>query len=417
MTKTWRQNSPPERALWLAGAGVALSLLGDLTLYVVLPTHIEQAGIALSDVGLMLSANRLIRILINGPYGVLIERIPRRRIAVPSLFVGALSSLLYTVPGFWPLLMGRLVWGAAWAGIWLSASTIVLDVSTAQNRGRFVGRLQMWFFAGAGASSLVGGMLTDWLGYASTFRVCAVVTLGAAVMWWLLLPETAPGVQSKIRQRPVIFLRLPNGSTVSERAPLSTAILIYGLNWLVFMGVLGATLPLLLEERVGKTVTVFDTLIPLATFTGALVAGNQVLGVAASPLAGWFSDRTGNRWGLVVLALGLGVVALIVTAEGAGGVVITATLLGAVATSVLQTQVITLVGDYVHENQRGRFLGILNTVGDVGSAAGPLLAYRLLSFLALRGVFWLAGAALAISLPWTMWVARYERHRSTLPAD
>jgi MFS family permease len=416
MAKTWRQNFSPERALWLAGAGVAVSLLGDLTLYVVLPTHIDQAGIALSDVGLMLSANRLIRILINGPYGVLIESIPRRRIAVPSLFVGALSSLLYTVPGFWPLLAGRLIWGAAWAGIWLSASTIALDVSTAQNRGRFVGRLQMWFFAGAGASSLAGGMLTDWLGYASTFRVCAVVTLGAAVMWWLLLPETAPGVQSKMRERPVIFLRLPNDA-VNGRAPLSTAILIYGLNWLVFMGVLGATLPLLLEERVGETVTVFDTLIPLATFTGALAASNQVLGVAASPLAGWFSDRTGNRWGLVVLALGLGVVALIVIAEGSGGVVITATLLGAVATSVLQTQVITLVGDYAHENQRGRFLGILNTIGDVGSAAGPLLAYRLLSFLALRGVFWLASAALAISLPWTVRVARYERHRSTLPAD
>jgi len=90
----WRQRLAPEWALHIVGLGVAISLLGDLTLYVVLPTHTKEAGIALTNVGLMLSANRLIRIVINGPLGVLIERIPRRRIAVPALFFGAISSLL-----------------------------------------------------------------------------------------------------------------------------------------------------------------------------------------------------------------------------------------------------------------------------------------------------------------------------------
>ena len=124
----YRQSFSHDRALFLIGLGVAISLLGDLTLYVVLPTHTRAAGIALADVGLMLSANRLIRILINGPAGVLIERWPRRRMVIPALFIGALSSLLYTIPGFWPLLIGRLLWGTAWAGVWLGASTMVLGM-------------------------------------------------------------------------------------------------------------------------------------------------------------------------------------------------------------------------------------------------------------------------------------------------
>lgn len=99
----WRQGFSHDRALFIIGLGVAVSLLGDLTLYVVLPTHTEAAGIALADVGLMLSANRLIRIAINGPAGMLIERVPRRRMLVPALFIGALSSLLYTLPGFWKI--------------------------------------------------------------------------------------------------------------------------------------------------------------------------------------------------------------------------------------------------------------------------------------------------------------------------
>lgn len=406
----WRQSLSPELVLHIAGLGVALSLLGDLTLYVVLPTRTNEAGIALADVGLMLSANRLIRIFLNSPYGMLIERIPRRRMAVPALFLGALSSLLYTVPGFWTLLIGRLAWGAAWAGVWLSASTMALDVSTERNRGRLIGRLQMWFFIGSGISSLLGGVLTDWLGYIATFRVCFVITMLAAVFWWLCLPETRtdhePGA-SAVAGSDRGTGRADAPQTVWKR-PLVTAIALLGVNWLIFIGVFSAILPLLLEERIGESITALGFLIPLATFTGALAAGNQVLSLLASPMAGWLSDRTRQRWGLVIFALVLGTVAMGFTAIGYGVVVVLAALLGAVATSVLQTQVMTLVGDYTLAHQRGRILGVLNTVGDIGSAGGPLLAYALLPVIEISGIFWVSTLVLALMLPWTIWIARQE---------
>ena len=402
-----RQSYSHDRALFLMGLGVAISLLGDLTLYVVLPTHTQAAGIALADVGLMLSANRLIRILLNGPAGVLIERWPRRRIMVPALFAGALSSLLYTIPGFWPLLIGRLLWGAAWAGVWLGASTMALDLATPERRGRTIGRLQMWYFIGSGGAALIGGVLTDWLGYSPALRVCSLVTFGAAVMWLLLLPETRP-----VRSARSVPAGSPEPERVAERerswrgvlVPLATAIVLLGVNWLIFIGLLGATLPLLLEQRVGETVLLLGLVIPLASFTGALSAGNQVLGLIASPLSGWASDRLGDRWLLAVGALGLGTVALAMTAVGYGTVLVLATMLGAVATSVLQTQVMTLAGDYSPRGQQGRVLGVLNTVGDIGSAAGPLLAYALLPILDLSGIFWLATALIALCLPWTAWI-------------
>ncbi len=409
----WRQRLPAEQALHIIGLGVAVSLLGDLTLYVVLPTHTADAGIALANVGLMLSANRLIRIVLNGPLGVLIERIPRRRIAVPALFCGALSSLLYTVPGFWTLLIGRLLWGISWAGIWLSASTMALDLSTFANRGRFVGRLQMWFFIGSGGASLVGGALTDWLGYLQALRVCSLITLAAAVGWWLWLPETQPtrpaipgGAPSTLPGTPV--------PTPRNCLPLVMAIALLGVNWLIFIGILSAVLPLLLQERVGETVRVAGTIIYLSTFTGAMAAGSQALSLIASPLAGWLSDLTGDRWGLVIGALALGVIAMALTAGGAGVVVVAAIMLGAIATSVLQTQVMTLVGDYGGANNRGRILGIINTVGDVGSAAGPLIAYALLPLVTIGGLFWLATAILGAALPGAWWVARQEAQRLRL---
>ncbi len=258
-------------------------MLGDLTLYVVLPIHVDDAGITLANVGLMLSANRLIRLVINSPYGVLIERIPRRRMAVPSLFLGAFSSLFYVIPGFWPLLIGRLLWGIAWAGIWLSASTIALDISTDANRGRLVGRLQMWFFIGAGLSSLLGGLLTDWLGYGNTFKVCFAITFIMALGWWVALPETRSFREDQ-PDRSIPQSAPDSGIVINPRMlwPLISAVVLLGINWLIFIGILGAVLPLLLEERIGETVLLLGLVIPLATFTGALTAGNQVMSLLSS---------------------------------------------------------------------------------------------------------------------------------------
>ncbi len=395
----WRQKFPPWLTLLLLGLGLALSLPGDTALYVALPTHTVEAGIALAHVGLMLSANRLIRLFINAPYGMLIERIPRRWMLVPSLLIGGLSYFLYTVPGFWPLLIGRLLWGIAWAGIWLGGSTAVLDIATSQNRGRYSGFYQVFFFIGVGGSAVFAGVLVDSIGYLDALRVCAWIALGMGLLWLIFLPETRPAAlpRSVITENRVVTPALSPAYTPS-RWVISTAIALLGVNWLIFIGVLGATLPLLLEERVGQTAIVLGVLLPLTTLTGVLTAGNQFLSALVSPVSGWLTDRTGNRWALVVLALLVGAASLILLANGRGGTLLLGIILGAVATSILQTQVLTLVGDHAGINRQGRILGVVNTVGDLGSAVGPLLAYALLPAIGLSGVYWLMAGALALFL-------------------
>lgn len=44
----------PARVLWPLGLSTALSLIGDATMYTVLPTYAERVGIALGSVGIML---------------------------------------------------------------------------------------------------------------------------------------------------------------------------------------------------------------------------------------------------------------------------------------------------------------------------------------------------------------------------
>lgn len=411
----WRQKLPPWMTLILLGLGLALSLPGDTALYVALPTHTAEAGITLTHVGLMLSANRLIRLFINAPYGMVIERVPRRWMLVPSLLIGGLSYFLYTVPGFWPLLIGRLLWGIAWAGIWIGGSTAVLDIATSRNRGRYSGFYQVFFFVGVGGSAILAGVLVDSIGYLEALRICAWIALGMGLIWLIFLPETRPAVVSNPAPaaEPLASAVMPG--TAPSRWMLVVAIALLGVNWLIFIGVLGATLPLLLEERAGQSTIILGILLPLTTLTGVLTAGNQFLSAFVSPFSGWLTDRTGNRWGLVILALLTGVAALALLADSRGNILLAGIILGAIATSILQTQVMTLVGDHAGVNRQGRILGVVNTVGDLGSAIGPLLAYALLPGIGLSGIYWLMGGTLALFLLPGVQIAWREVHTARTP--
>jgi len=58
------QASFPRRALLAVSVGTCLSLMGDASLYAVLPTHAADAGVSVASVGALLSANRFIRLLL-----------------------------------------------------------------------------------------------------------------------------------------------------------------------------------------------------------------------------------------------------------------------------------------------------------------------------------------------------------------
>jgi MFS family permease len=299
----------PRKVLFPLGLGTALSLMGDGTLYTVLPTHTAEAGIALTSVGIILGVNRAVRLLFNGPAGLAYDRCPRRRLFVPALFIGALSTAVYAATrGFWPLLFGRLLWGLAWSGIWVGGATVILDLTTTQDRGRWMGLYQTWYFLGAVLSAFAGGLLTDWLGYSTTMWVSAAVTALGGMVALILLPETRS-----------VHPELDNPS-VEEIAPrlrtnwgLWIAAALQGINRFVGAGVLAATMGLLVQDRLQSA----SLALGVATLTGAINAGKILLSVVAAPLAGTVSDRLGSRWGVTTWGLAIGIISMTLVAQDA----------------------------------------------------------------------------------------------------
>jgi MFS family permease len=381
-----------KRVILPLGLGTAFSLLGDATLYTVLPTHTAEIGISLAGVGILLGINRAVRILLNGPAGLIYDRFPRRGLFISALFLGAFSTALYALnSGFWLLFFGRVLWGVSWSFIWVGGTRIILDVANDQDRGHWMGLYQTWFFLGTAIGFLVGGILTDQIGYTATMWTGAILTALGAGIALIFLPETRQPHPASYGQ-PVIG-KFP---TPDLKNGLMSAASIYGVNRFVTAGVLAATLGLLVKEQMELHQLGFG----LASVTGILMALRTFVSMFASVTSGKASDWLGSRWRVALWGLGIGAFGMALLIWNLPIALVTGIVLSAFAAGSLQTVSSALPGDIVGPRQQGVAIGFIHTAGDIGSAVGPPVAYALLPSFGLSGIYLLcAGLFLLQMIP------------------
>jgi MFS family permease len=382
----------------LLGVGTAISLLGDATLYTVLP-HPDiytQLGITLSMVGLLLGANRAIRLVLNGPVGILYDRMPRRGLLIAALSLGAGSSIFYAVGnGFWPLLLGRVFWGLAWSLLWVGGNSVVLDVSTEGNRGRNSGIYQMWFFIGVANASFFGAILTDMFGFRNGQWISASVIAATSLAWFFFLPET------RIKEATAKDTVKEADKSATMKLPWTvisaTSFTVFVARFLAW-GVLAATAILWLSELFGDGMQIATLFVPIATLTGLYTALSNLTSIGSTPLAGSVSDRWGRRWPVIGLAMVLGGLGLWLMSGEIRSLALIGAFLVPIAGSSAETLVPAIAGDRVPINLRSRALGLINTAGDLGATIGPFAALGALNsdWLPLSGIYKIGGVLFVI---------------------
>jgi MFS family permease len=349
--------------------------MGDSTLYAVLPKPdiSAQVGVTLSMVGILLGVNRLVRLISNPVAGALYDKYPRRWLLIGSLGIGVFSTLIYAVStGFWPFLVGRVLWGIAWSGLWIGGNTMVLDVADDQNRGRLSGQFQMWFFIGIGVTALLGGAFTDTFGFQTGLLVSTCVMACGVISWILLLPETRPRGLSPSKSGDEVVAQ----GTFPWRITISTAVPIFAIRF-IFAGVMASTTILWLSEFVGDELVCSSIVLPIATLTGLLIALRMAVSIIGAPIAGVLSDKLGQRWGVMAMILLLGGAGAWLMGADSLAIALGGALVAAVASGGVQSMAPALTGDHIAEAQRSRALGLIYTIGDIGSAIGPPLALSL----------------------------------------
>ncbi len=374
----------------------SLALLGDQMLYVFLPSHPAAAGITAASLGLVLSANRIVRLAANSLAGLLSDRLGRRRPYLLGMVLALVSTAGYLVSdSLWPLLLSRVLWGIAFSLLAVGGVAIMLDHSTDADRGRTVGAYQSLLQLGTLLGLVLSGFLTDLLGYRGTLMIyvpLAALGLGAAI--WVLRDGDLS------HAHPARFeTGTPLGTLAALRRLdprlLAPAYVCFATHF-AGSGVVMATLGIYLKSLAAEPGAA-AWLLPVASLTGILLAVRRLAGMVTAPIAGYLMDRFGDR--RIVAAAGVLVIlagfVVLVAGRGVDLVIVGVGLL-AVGEGFSQPAVVVWTGDGTPSHLRGVVMGGLSTAGDLGAALGPLVGYALLETAGLRSAYGLC-AALTVS--------------------
>lgn len=415
------QSPAPARVLVPLGIAVCLSLFGDLTLYAVLVTQLDTVGLSLGAVGVMLGVNRLVRIPGNPLAGVLFDRWGRRSMFISGMVLGVVSTASYgLVRGFWPFLAGRLGWGVAWTLINVGGMAMVLDISTKADRGRWMGVYNMWVQAGLALGPLMGGFLVDVVGFRLAMLICAGITAVGLAVALTMLPETmrssnlgqvsTPTRELDLRR----YLRRDRlGQVVAllrSKRSLIAASCLFLITMFAGDGIVLSTVSLLLQQRFAERVVLGSLALGVASAGGLLLGLRSMLAGAVGPLAGHLSDAHG-RWPMITVSLILGMAGFGLLAYATSmWLVVLGVVLGAVSGGTALATLAALVGDLAPSGRQGAAMGAYATAGDVGSMAGPFLAFTLITVVDLKWVYLLCSVTFLAGLG-LVWWGRRRRQR------
>jgi MFS family permease len=394
-----RVHTPRSLALALTPGTLLAGVAGGIA-FPILPIVGLRLGLSLPFIGVILAANRAMRVLSSPLIGVVADRFGGRRTLLVGLALQIVVMGLYSLgiltrqagPFF---LAGRLLHGPGSACVFVSAQALALHAGGASHGGRAAGTVRAAIVLGVPVGLLVGGLLSDAVGDAATFAIASGAVVVALIGAWASVPD----LRSPVGRRP------PLGETLRamrDRRLLAVGVLNFALN-LAVGGMVLTTLALLVHDR---HVSLFGR--NEQGTAGLLMGWMVILDAASTPLAGRIGDRWHAHARVATAAIALLVPGLVLVglSSGVGGIAAGLAILG-VGAAGLGPSLLVVMGSIVPRERRGTGAGLLQLCGDVGGMLGPLVGTAL--FARNTAVPYLGTAALlACFVPVGAWLARIE---------
>ncbi|AHJ12862.1 MFS transporter [Sulfurospirillum multivorans] len=368
----------------------AVCLVGDSMLYVVLPTHFEEAGLtSLWQVGILLSINRLVRLPLNPLIGWLYTKISARTGVLIAVLLAFGTTLSYgLIQGFIGLLIARCFWGVAWGFLRLGAYFTILEYATDATRGKSMGLYNGLYRLGSLVGMLIGGFLADFYGLTTTSVIFSLVTLCALPVVFIVIKPTSQGMVAHHVEDERHF------SLWSNRTVLS--VLGIGMFFaLIYQGIVTSTLSYLINIHNGSVVLIFGCLIGASSLAGILQAIRWGFEPFLAPLFGSLTDGKAGRYPLLLISTLLASILFALVSFDLPlwlwiGVLL---LLQATATS-LTTIADALAADTASNGAKIKIMTTYSLLIDFGAALGPMLAYVMNQFVHPYASFWFASLIL-----------------------
>ncbi|STO96975.1 MFS transporter [Helicobacter canis] len=353
-----------------------------LGLFIVLPVislYVAEFGETSAILlGLAVSGAYLTQIIFQTPFGILSDKIDRKKVVMAGLLIFLIGSVMCALAdNIYMLILGRFIQGAGAIGGVVSAQ--ITDLVREEQRTGAMAIMGGGIFASFTLAMLIGPIIGGYVGVAWLFWLTALLTVISMIL--LLVVPATPKISYSFKQKPQksarnLNLTIMNCSSFLEKMFMT---LIFVVIPLCFVNELGAH-----KEDLWKI------------YTPAALCGIFAL-APASILA--------EKYGRAKLVLGYGVGLFLIAymllaiggAENYLWLFVAGITLFFIGFATLEPIMQSLTSKYAKAHERGKALGVFTTYAYAGSFAGGVLGGVLYHHF---GIMWIGIIVSIICVLW-----------------
>lgn len=322
------------------------------------------------QVGILFSSFVLARALLAAPFGNLSDRLGRKRLILIGTILYAVLAILFTVPENWlGLLFVRAFQGVASAMVWPVSEALVIDSTPVRMRGASMGKLVMGANLGMVIGPFAGGALyavafytlgfSEGDSYRFPFYFTSVLAIIGAVLVWKYVTDAVAPHEHKTKMSFRSLLK-PHGMDAQGLRNLRVLYANAAMEGFAISGI-GPLMVLFLTFKFPELeVASIPLIVGLAMGLGVLVAYPS----------GRLADGVGKKKMFVIGGYVSFIGTILIPYGWALAPVIIFLTMRSMAFQVASPALRALQADNVPEEIRGRLIGMLESMSNIGSVMG-----------------------------------------------
>jgi MFS family permease len=363
LTKLKRLFNDYPRAFWTYNLVVFIDRLGGFMLYPFFALYLTRKfDIGMSTVGILFAIFSISGLVGSALGGALADRVGRKWVIVASLLLSSLSALgMGFAPTLAVFVTVSVVVGTLSSIGGPAEEAVVADLLPPEKRAEGYGIIRMAFNIAVIIAPPIAGLLVM-RSYLTLFIVDAVISIIAATIVLLALPETKP--QAHVNAKPETMKETFAGyARVLRDTPFVLFIGVTVLMTLVYMN-MNTTLGVFLRDHRGLQEVAY----------GSLLSINAILVVA---FQFWITHKLEKYKPMLMMAVGTFLYAIGFAMYGfvAGfALFITAMVIITIGEMVLAPFQQSIVASFAPEDMRGRYMAVSGLTWSIAFTVGPYFA-------------------------------------------
>lgn len=337
----------------------------------VLPLFIDQEfHVSRTQVGLAVGLFGVGRIFISLPAGYLTQRIGRRFVLILGTAINALGAFMVAVSFSYPWLLGwRMVSGIGSTMTNTGVSVMLSDMSSPENRARFLSLHELSILAAQSIGPVIGGFMGGHWNLRAPLYLQGVLMLVGMLVVVLGVPETRPKPGGSASQTGRAARSGVSGST----GPGAYRKLLLNPGF-ILVGLLGM---MVVANRQGARFTVMPLYGEAKGFRpsqlGIFIAVTHLPQFFTTLAAGFIADRFGRKVTILpaVALISLGILLFVYTTSFPG-LLFSGVLLG-LGEGLAGPPLVAYFADIAPPGLEGVTMGLFRTFGGGGSLVGPMM--------------------------------------------